>query len=577
MINRNANALIPRRIGWLGGGFMIALGIIIIRLFLLQIYHADFFLNKSQRNCFRYEEIMSLRGAILDRFERPLATNRPVARLAWHGTGNRQFTAEQKEILEFLERNLHISLLTNETLQLHERFAKEYLIAEDLPFKQLCSLMEQFPDNPNIVIHTQPARYYPYRTAACHLIGYFRETHGNNMGLEQLFEDQLRGNPGKRENVVNARGISLESHELIEAQAGQPIITTINLNLQMIAEELFQEFRAGTFIMMDPANGDINVLLSRPSFDPNIFTKPIEAADWQQIIEQKPFLNRATMPYPPASIFKIITTAAALEENIITPETTWHCSGKIMFGTRPYHCHKHKGGHGHMTLENAIAHSCDIPFYDIGKRISIDKLAAYAHKFGLGEPTGIRLVEKTGLIPTKAWKKKTYGEPWMQGETLMAAIGQTYLLVTPLQMTRVIASLETGTLVTPRILVCEPIGIKPLEISENTRLLIKKYLKTATRAGTARTLNRLKDYDLFGKTGTAQVIYQAKEDAEKEIDEMFRPHGWFIVCARYKEYPPIVLTIFIEHINTSHVAVDVAEKFLKRYADYLDAQETKAE
>jgi penicillin-binding protein 2 len=545
-----------------------ACGLIVVALLYFQIYQSDVLLLCSKKNILRYEEVDSLRGAILDCKGRPLATNRPITQLIWQGTCNRKFTDNQQAILQNLEAILKVPLANNTELLTCEQLGRACVLCEDVPLDALCNIMEQCIPGSNIIIKTDHARFYPHKKLACHVIGYFRDAPGANMGLENLFEEQLKGNPGTIENMVNALGQPQVCRELVQAQAGQAIQTTLNLDLQMLAEALFPAGMAGACIVMDPETGDIQALLSRPDFDPNIFTKPIDPAEWQKMVEQKPFINRALLPQPPASLFKIITTSAALDEGIITPQTSWYCTGKINYGGRDYHCHHIDYGHGHVaSIEDAIAYSCDIPFYDIGKHILIGKLAAYAHKFGLGEPTGIMFPEKIGIVPTDTWKRKVFKEPWWQGETVQAAIGQTYLLVTPMQMARVIGSIGTGFLVKPRVLQQEPIKKTPLDISLATRETVKRGLYAAIDHGTAQRLKRVpKDLDIFAKTGTAQTSNLSKKDMGFEYVD----HAWLACWAQYKDHSPVVLVLFIEHAGSSSVAVHVAQDFFKYYCAYLD-------
>lgn len=551
-------------------GVIVLVSIIGLALAYFQIYHRKTFDSCSKQNAVRIEEINSIRGTILDRFGTALATNRPVSRLQWLGSGNKRFTDEQHETLARLEAILQICLLDSPELAHAERMRDAFTLVESLSPDQLESIVEQFSENENLSVETVSCRYYPYGTAACHIVGYFRDTTRNrlgSLGLERLFEEQLRGHPGYRENLVNALGQRLITREIEMAQAGRPLRTTIDFNIQLAAERVFEQSgEDGAMIVMDPRNGDILALVSRPAFDPNMFVGSISHATWEWCAQKQPFVNRALTNYPPASLFKLVTMAAAMEEQIIDEHHTWNCQGEISYGGREFHC-MHK--HGILNPENALAASCNVACYEIGKRIAIDTLAQYANALGLGKPTGIALPEKRGLIPTTTWKKKHLREKWVQGETLLAAIGQSYLLVTPLQMARLTGGICTGYLVRPRILLDEPIEKTPVQISEKTRTFLMRSMKSMITHGTGAILAQLNEFDIYGKTGTAQTASLDKQGMGKKYVE----HGWFIGYAPYKNHRPIVVAIISEHVGTSAIAVHRIKQFFSEYRKYCDQGE----
>lgn len=548
-------------------------------LIYFQIYRGEHFNRTSQKNCLRHKTVDSLRGAILDRHGKALATNRPVTTLLWRGSGNKQFNESQTATIKRLRTILGIDSIPEEALLIFEKRGEECIVCADLPFEQLSCIMEQCPLSNNLTIKTDSMRFYPYATLGCHVIGYFRgapagqNTFGQGtfgqgtFGLERMYEEQLRGEPGEFAVVVNASGQSLESRNIKEARDGSVLETTLDFDMQSIAEGLFSEDQSGALIVMDPRDGGLLAVVSRPGFDPNMFVGPVDDETWQRCIETKPFINRAfSACYPPASLFKLVTTTAALEEGIATPQSCWYCTGSIMLGNSEFHCNRDKIGHGALTFEEAIAQSCNIAFYDIGKRISIDRLAHYAQLYGLGAPTGISLPERSGLIPTSGWKKRTLHEPWWQGETVQVCIGQAYATITPLQAARMVGSIFTGNLVTPRILAHEPVTKKELPFAVSTRKFIQKAMKSAIAHGTGRTLCSLKNMEIYGKTGTAQTSHRSKH----ELGGEYLPHGWFAVYARYKEYDPIVLVIMVEHAGSSSVAAAMAKRFFIKYCQLLD-------
>ena len=557
---------------------LLVLAVIIGTLFYMQVMQNDFFFKRGTKNFLRQEIVSSLRGAILDCNGKPLATNRAVTSLTWRGSGNKSWSHEQLLLLKALEIISGLSILDNKDLIVHERLSRDYLLLHDIPFDQLSKIFEQIPSCPNIIISTSYTRFYPHQTVACHMLGYFREHDRMHdaTGLEQLFEDQLRGMPGTWERTINSVGKSLELREVQKALNGQSIVTTIDFDLQSIAEKIFPEGEKGAFIVMDPHTGALRVCMSRPAFDPNIFLKPLTPEEWQKLQTERPFVDRCMGScYPPASIFKLISTTTGLEEGVITSEKTWYCNGQIEFGGRPYLCHRYEyGGHGKINgMEEALAYSCNIPFYEIGKRITIDTLAGYASKFGLGQKTGIILPEKTGLIPTTAWKQKTYGEPWWQGETLNCAIGQGPFLVTPLQVARMFGGICSGLLARPRILEGEHIDLQPLKISPHTLKFLRQCIRMTVTLGTGNILNPLKNITIYAKTGTAQTSHRSKRDLGKE----FLEHAWFASFAQYKDYDPLVVVVFIENVGSARFATRIAKKFFIEYGKLMDAREKSTE
>lgn len=550
-----------------------SLAIIIMRLFYLQIHKMDVYVQQSEKNFKRLEKIISPRGNILDLNGNFLVTNRPTIQLYWYGSGNKKLTENQLQKIQtvsrVLEKNCDDQLL--QAVQHTERFYKKLLLASDLPFKQLSMLEEQFPHDANIELVTNFKRHYPYQTYACHILGYLGNVDvqaTGKMGLEQLLEDQLKGEPGSAMRTINSFGKNLSHCEIKKAFAGTTINTTLDIKLQTIAETIFPADLTGTAIVMDSADGSIRALVSRPNFDPSLFLEPIDHDDWKQLQDRQPFLNRAfNACYPPGSLFKLVSVSALLENRLISPDTVVTCCGYSTFRNRKYYCNK-KTGHGELTACQAVAHSCNILFFENAKRIDIDVLASYAHKFGLGEKTNSLFSEKTGLIPSRAWKKKVKGERWWTGETLSASIGQSYLLVSPIQVARMISSIFTGYLVTPRFLIDEPIIKEPLDIQPNTRTFLKQSMKAVIKQGTGQSVSTIKDMIIYAKTSTAQTSALHK----RELDKKYLEHGWFVAYVRYKQEAPLTLVFLVENVGSSSVAVQVAKDFLLEYKKLIDTQ-----
>ncbi|MBY0109830.1 MAG: hypothetical protein K2X90_01840 [Candidatus Babeliaceae bacterium] len=562
-----------KKIMFLFVGISIGLLGISIRLAYLQVFRTLVLFKLGQKNFLRFEKIISPRGNILDRNNRLLATNRPLISLYWQGTGNKQFTQEQLLLLTAINRNLPDLKINEAELLLAEKLNKQYLLFCDVPFENLSILIEQFSQHPNLIYQTDFKRFYPHKNIASHVIGYLgglHYEHSGKMGLEKLCEDILKGQPGQLAKTVNSRGKHLSSKKQKDSLIGGTIHTTLDLELSLIADSVFPEDIHGSMIVMDAQTGDLLVVLSRPSFDPNIFLDPLSMEAWNDIKADQPFLNRASNAcYPPASIFKLVSMAAGLETGILNQDDIWLCNGHTTFVGRDYHCWQRKG-HGTMTMISAIAQSCNIPFYEVGKKIKIDTLAEYATKLGLGQMTQSILPEKAGLIPTRKWKREVKGESWWPGETLSAAIGQSFLLVTPLQVTRMINAICEGFLVKPRLLIDEPIIKTEVDLLKETRDFLKRSMKQSVQAhGTGARLKNLKNFEIYAKTGTGQVSSFEKREMGKE----FLEQGWFVGHITYKDYTPFVMVILMEHVGSSAVVTAVALNYLKRYCKLVDRDE----
>jgi penicillin-binding protein 2 len=545
---------------------------IILRLVYLQVYCGEYFASRSQKNFIRYTSVLSARGNIRDVHGNLLATNRPMTTIYWHGTSKSTISDEQLELLHAIE-NITGSILTSgdifTTIASCEKRGKKTVLIKDIDFAALSKLLEVFPNHPNITIKTDFKRLYPYGACCSHLVGYLGNIgalSNGQFGLEKLFDDDLMGKNGSIQNVVNSVGQCISQVELEKALIGSDIQTTINIDLQLLCEKVFPENRSGTLILFNPADGAIASLVSRPHFDPNIFLDPISHETWQGLQDNNPFLNRAfDASYPSGSIFKLVTTSAALESGLIMQDSTWNCKGFTLFGKRKYWCAR-RSGHGEISVKKAVAESCNTLFFEIGKKIDIDLLADYAYRFGLGKKTNIIFPEKMGLIPSREWKFNCKGERWWPGETLSVTIGQSFLLTTPIQIARMIGSIFTGYLVAPRLLVNEPIVTQPLDIKPETINFLKKSMKSVVKRGTGRSVRQVKDMKVYAKTSTAQT----SDFSKRKLDEKYLEHGWFVGHFQYKEYEPLVIVILAERVGAAQVATTIAKNFLLEYKKYMD-------
>jgi penicillin-binding protein 2 len=292
-------------------------------------------------------------------------------------------------------------------------------------------------------------------------------------------------------------------------------------------------------------------LISKPSFDPNLFARGIKYRQWEELNQNKklPLLNRSLQSqYPPGSTFKIITAIAAMEEGAIDVTTKVTCTGEIVYGRWHFGCWQ-KHGHGTLSLHRALVESCDVYFYDLGKRLGIDKIASYARMFGLGKETGLKMVkERSGVVPDTKWKQEKRKQPWYLGETFNASIGQGYVTTTPFQIAQMMSIVANGGyLYRPSLLVADskPEPLTKLTIKTETLDEIKRALSgVVNENGGTGWAARSSMVNIGGKTGTAQVVGVKKDS--KYLPEMFRDHAWFVAFAPY-EAPEIALSVMIEH------------------------------
>ena len=368
-------------------------------------------------------------------------------------------------------------------------------------------------------------------------------------GIEKLFDDSLRGTSGSRVIEVNALGREIRLLQEKMPIKGKDITLSIDINLQKEAEKAFGE-KAGALVAIKPDTGEILGMISKPSFDPNLFTRGISHEKWAAITEDKknPMLNRALQSqYPPGSTFKIVTAIAALEEGVINPRTKVDCRGGINYGRWHFGCWR-KNGHGVISLHRAIVESCDVYFYEVGRRLGIDKIYEYATSLGLGKKTGIDLgKEREGLVPNTKWKLENKKLPWFLGETFNASIGQGYVAVTPIQLAVMTSAIANGGTVYKPLLIknSSPTISGRLNISPDTLETIKKGLfGVVNEAGGTGYAAKSELVTIAGKTGTAQVVTQ--KSGSHYVGEKFRDHAWFVAFAPV-EKPEIALAVLVEH------------------------------
>ncbi|UCH21176.1 MAG: penicillin-binding protein 2 [Deltaproteobacteria bacterium] len=574
--------------------------VLLIRLFFLQVLKGEEYSRLSENNSIRLQTIDAPRGMIFDRSGKLMVDNRPSFDVSIIPKDARPLGPTLDKLSKLLsvpkeELNSKVAgqtgILTYQPITLKQ----------DIGRRSLAFVEVNKYDLPGIMVNVELRRLYIHKQAATHLLGYLGEINSAELksgkytntrsgdligkyGAEKVFDNFLRGKRGGRQVEVNANGQVVKILKTVNARPGNNIYLTIDLEVQNKAEELLKDV-LGAIVAIEPASGQILALASSPSFDQNAFVRGMSHGQWEAFIANplKPLTNRAVQgEYPPASTYKILTAIAGLEEGVIDENTTFTCPGFYKFNNREYRCWK-KGGHGTLSVVQAIAESCDVFFYQVGQGVGIDRLAWYARACGLGSRTGINLDNETqGLIPTAAWKKRRTGIEWQEGETLSVAIGQGFNLVTPLQMTGLISGLANdGIKYKPEILgrietadgqvikKTEPQVMGQMPISPKTMALVKEGLWRVVNSdrGTAKGA-RFPGIDISGKTGTAQVVSRKEDEDEpdeEDIPDHLKPHAWFVAYAPSAD-PKIAVAVVVEHgEHGSGAAAPIAREVIKAY------------
>ncbi|MDP7147081.1 MAG: penicillin-binding protein 2 [Nitrospinaceae bacterium] len=574
-----------------------------MRVWYLQILKGEDFMGRSEENRIRKVSLPAYRGTIKDRNGETLVNVRP--------SFNLYVTPEDaKDLpnsLAFLSAKFEIDgdKLKEDISQ--SRPFKNVLIKRDISRQEVAYVEENKMRLPGVHIKVEPLRSYVYKDLAAHILGYLGEVSKEKLknsayskyalgdmigrnGLEDIYEFNLKGEKGFKEVEVDVSGRELKTLRKLPPESGDSLVLTLDVRVQKKLEEWMDEISKedpveGSVVVMKVQTGEIIAMVSKPSFDPNLFAAGISRTKWNGLLRdgKHPLQNRAIDgQYPPGSTYKLVTAYAALAENLIDPESTIFCPGHFRLGRGRYRCWK-KRGHGAVNLHDALVQSCDVYFYTLGYRLGVDNLAKYAKKLGLGARTGVRLNgEKPGLVPSIQWKKKARNKPWLPGETISASIGQGYNLVTPLQNASMVSTVANGGLLV------KPYLVKKTEDSEGKVIQeffpeivrnvefdpeILKHLKEGLRGvvneprGTGRRA-RLKNIVVSGKTGTAQVVRMKDSDKinpEDETPYLFRDHAWFVAFAPY-EKPEVAVSVIIEHGgHGGATAAPIARKVLESY------------
>jgi penicillin-binding protein 2 len=589
------------------------MGMILLRLWFLQIHKGEEYKDRAENNRVRIREVAPPRGDILDRHGKELVTNKPSFNVVLVREDSNDIDDLLKRLSVILKEDVSVlwdRIRDAESKQRHIPIR----LKENLSWDTLAYLETHNNDFPGIRIEVFPSRFYHYGDMAAHIIGYLGEISKGElekveddfyrggdlvgkMGLEKLREKELRGEKGSDSSEVNARGFEQQLLTHVEPVPGNEVRLTLDINLQQVAEEAMDVGeRAGAVVVMEVKTGRLLVLASTPRLHLADFEGGISTKNWNALLDnpKHPLINKAFQAmYPPGSTYKMVTALAGLARGVITKDTPFFCPGHLSFGNRRYNCWK-KGGHGTVDLHRAISESCDVYFYQVGMKVGVDVLAEYANKLGLGVKTQAEIEhEKSGLIPTKEWKKKTKGVKWQDGETLSLAIGQGFNLVTPLQLCHMTATIANGgKRYLPQLIesvtdadgnVLEsftPKLVSELQADEKKYLaLIRTGMVDVVQGarGTARTV-RIPGVTIGGKTGTAQVVRleQYKHLKEEDIPYKYRDHAWF-TCFAPAEDPEIAVTVLVEHgLHGGSGAGPVAKAVIQKYfADRIAVEAIK--
>jgi penicillin-binding protein 2 len=592
--------IFQRRLKKLTVFILIALGVIFVRLWFLQVIHGSNYRTRSENNRIFLRDVVPFRGLIYDRNGQLLVDNRPLFSLGVTPEDINNLDSLLSELKVLVEIDDSSARKMIKRAQKRNPF-KPVHIKKGLTRDELAKVETNMFSLPGIVIEVEPRRHYLHGPFASHLIGYLGEIDRKQLtskdfsqnrlgdlvgkvGVEQKWQKQLNGIRGGQQVEIDAFGRRLRVLFQKEAEPGLDVYLTIDKDLQELAESELED-KAGAIVAMDPMSGEILAMASSPGFDPNDFVRGMDRKGWESLISNTrfPLQDRVTTgQYPPGSLFKIAVALAGLEEGIIDPQEKIICTGRHYFQGRVYRDWK-AGGHGQVDLHRAIVESCDIYFYKMGQRIGIDTIARYARLLGLGERTGLQLgSEKEGLIPDREWKLNRWRIPWQEGETLSVSVGQSFTLVTPIQMARFASALfNGGILFRPQetrlvgkeqgdaVFRFQPNIMKRWSISEEHIELIKRAMIGVVNdpKGTGREA-RINGMQVAGKTGTAQVIALPEDKEtidEKEIPYKFRDHSWFVAVAP-AENPEIAVSIIMEHSGMEGLkAAPIAKTIIEGY------------
>ena len=573
-----------RRALLFGGGKLALLTLLAGRLYQLQVLESDQYVLQAEENRVSVRLLPPPRGRIFDRKGEELAVNRENYRVLLVPEQTKDVEGTLDAIAQLLSNGDAMDRKRILRDVRRQRTFTPVLVRENLAWDDVARLEEHAPDLPGVVIDVGQSRDYLYGPELAHVIGYVAQVseaeQGDDpllalpgfrvgkAGIEKVYDEALRGRAGSSQVEVNAVGRVIRELKRTEGQPGADTTMTIDLELQKLAMDRVSKHTAAAAVTLDIETGDVLAMASWPAFEPSLFNQGLTGDQWRSLIRDPltPLNNRAINgAYAPGSTFKVAVAMAALEDRI-DPEMRVFCRGVVQLGDARFHCWK-KHGHGSMALLEAIEQSCDVYFYEMARRVGIDKIAAMANKLGLGLVTGIDIPgEKPALIPTRKWKKEATGVAWQPGESLVAGIGQGFVLATPLQLAVMTARLSSGRAVVPK-LVRKPTAparssepreplFSDIGINAGHQKIVLEGMRRVSNSprGTAYRARIIeKGMEMAGKSGTSQVrrISASERDAsggvrKREVPWKEMEHALFIAFAPV-ERPRYAATVVVEH------------------------------
>lgn len=593
-----------RRAALLAGGKALLLSALAGRMYYLQVIEAPRYATLAEENRINLRLLPPPRGRILDRHGRVLAGNEQTYRVTIVAEQARNVDA----ILGTLGTLLDISATDRERILREIRRRRSFVpvtILENLDWEAVARIEVNAPALPGVAIDEGQNRHYPYGEEFAHVLGYVAAVSESDLtgepllqlpgfrigkaGIEKTHDLALRGSGGRSEVEVNAYGRVIRELSRKEGQPGADLVTTLDLDLQRLANARLQG-ESGAIVAMDIHGGGVLALASSPSYDPGSFVRGLKAEEWRALIDnpRAPLSNKAIAgQYAPGSTFKMVVALAGLEKGVISPATPLFCSGSVRLGDSRFHCWK-RGGHGRVSLHEGIVRSCDVYFYEVARRVGVDAIAEMASRLGLGAALGLDLPgERGGVVPTREWKRAQMGQPWHQGETLITGIGQGYVLSTPLQLAVMTARLASGGYrVTPALVrKARPPGataadlFPALGIAEADLRAVLNAMVGVVNAGngTARaSAIHEAGFEMAGKTGTSQVRrITAAERARgvwknEDLPWERRDHALFVGYAPVHA-PRYAVAVIIEHGGGGSKAAAPVARDILLAAQKLDA------
>ncbi|HKD47642.1 MAG TPA: penicillin-binding protein 2 [Rhizomicrobium sp.] len=589
--DKSRYATFSRRSLALGGGMAAIFAVLGGRLYQLQIRDGSEYMTEAEDNRINERLLAPPRGRIFDRFGVELANNRRNYRVLLVAE---QATDGVEEALDTIGKVIQLTDTQKKRVLAELAQNKKFVpvpVAENLTWEEFSRINLHLPYLPGVQPDVSETRDYPYGPEMVHVLGYVSSVSEQELahdddplmslpgmrigkrGIEREFDKQLRGRAGASRVEVNAYGRVIRELGRDPGGPGQDVWLSLDGELQRFADQRLSGESAAC-VVMDATSGDVLALSSTPGFDPNWFNVGVTGPQWRELAtsDYKPLLNKAIAgTYPPGSTFKTAMALAAVDNGM--DDLVVGCTGSMRLGDHTFYCDAWRiGGHGHVNLTRGIQVSCDICFYEVARRLGIDKMAEAAHALGLGSPTGIELPgELGGLIPTRAWKMARFGVPWQQGETLVNGIGQGYVLVTPIQLCTLAARLATGKAVSPRL--THQVGASlqshslaaSLPFSDKAFAMVRQGMGMAVNApgGTAYGSRILQPgFEMAGKTGTAQVRRITREERQggltpqSELPWAQREHALFIAFAPL-DNPRYAASIVLEHGGNAHTEPQV--------------------